>query len=138
MLDKNGLFCRYCKSNSYSKSFTNETKSIPVVNRCVPDIKQLILMNNPNYASFLEGHIDQSAELAKLYIVQLYTKLPEIGLLSLASLLVTIILVFLLRYIANIVIYLIMLAASLGSISFSGFLWFRFYEVILFSGFVCY
>lgn len=86
-------------------------------------------MGYPEYASFLEGQINQNSEMLKLSIVQLYTKLPEIGYLALISLLVTITLVFLLRYIANILIYLIVLTASLGCISFSGFLWFKFYEV---------
>ena len=56
--------------------------------------------------------------------------LPKIGLLALASLLITVLLVFLLRYIAHIVIYFIMAIAALGSIAITTFLWLRFVETV--------
>ncbi len=99
--------------------------------KSVPDLESLVLDGFASeYAHYLKDHIDQSKEIAKLSIVQVYEKLPKIALLALASLLITIILVFLLRYIAKAVIYTIMIIASAGSIGIAVYLWLRFSELI--------
>ncbi len=49
-------------------------------------------------------------------VIQLYDHLENIALLSIAALIITMVLVFLLRYIAKVMISLVLLLTSLGSI----------------------
>jgi hypothetical protein len=76
--------------------------------RCIPSVAEYI---NLNYKSILN-----SSDLIKVSVIQLYDHLDSIALLSVAALIITVVLVFLLRYIAKIMIFFIISLSSLGSI----------------------
>lgn len=107
-------------------------RTFRIANRCVPDIQQLVYngLIDSKYGMVIEEELSQNQEFFKLAMVQLYENLPKVGLLSLASLLATIILVFLLRYMAALVIYMIMIISILGSLAGSAFLWKRYYDLM--------
>ncbi len=105
-------------------------KAYPLASRCLPDLEQLVLDGFTDYGRYLKGHIEQSKEIAKLSIVQVYENAPKLAALALASLLITVLLAFLLRYIAKTVIYSVMVIAAAGSVSIAVYLWVRFSELV--------
>lgn len=108
---------------------------MPIANRCVPDIEQFLTSNilghlkGTKYGPLLEEQFKKTTESFKLSIVQLYNSLPLIGYMALASLLITILLSFLLRYIVKAMVFIVMIITAAGCVAFSVFLWLRWWEI---------
>lgn len=110
-------------------------QTVPIANRCVPDIEQFLTSNilghlkNTKYGKLFEEQLKNTTESFKLSIVKLYHSLPIICYIALASLLMTILLSFLLRYIAKVMVFIIMTITAAGCVAFSVFLWLRWWEI---------
>jgi hypothetical protein len=77
----------------------------------------------------LEKSITENTEILKLSIVQLYESFPKIGALAILCFLITLAIVFLLRYIAKIIIVLVLIASSIGCIAITIYLWLKYFEI---------
>lgn len=84
-----------------------------MLNRCIPDITQII---GDDTMAVLKNNSYLNLDELKFSLIELYKKLPDIGYLSLAALLFTTILVILLRFIAKLMVVLVLTLSSLGSI----------------------
>lgn len=145
-IDKEQDFINYTRQNNYTlceygvKPGIYERAKCPrlpiikayaIANRCVPDMEALVTEKLiDQVGDQFEAQLAESKEIASLYVVQVYDNLPKIGVLAIASLLITIMFVVLLRYIARTLVFLIMAIAALGSIAASAFLWWKFSELV--------
>ncbi|RNA43074.1 choline transporter 1 isoform X2, partial [Brachionus plicatilis] len=101
-------------------------KSDMLLNRCVPQISEIL---GNNTMTLLKNNSFLNLQELKFSSLELYRKLPDIGYLSLAALLFTIILVVLLRYIAKLMVVLVLILSSLGSIGLSALLWLKYSDL---------
>lgn len=79
------------------------------------------LVNISDIVPEINGNLIKNSNILKiedlkLSVLELYKRLPDIGVLSICALLVTIVLVVLLRYIAKFMIVIVLVLSSLGSI----------------------
>lgn len=88
---------------------------VPVLNRCVP---------TPNITELIPSQVDKITNISRIFnsddlrlaMLSLYKQLPSIGLLTLIAFGLTILLVVLLRYLAKIMVLLIIFLSCLGMI----------------------
>jgi hypothetical protein len=57
-----------------------------------------------------------NSDIVRLSLVELYKQLPKMAYLALVALAITLLLVFLLRYIAKLMVLLVLLSSAIGSI----------------------
>lgn len=137
-------FIKYTKAKNQTLCFYNVTpgvydpnlcpqlpiyKADPFLKRCVPDVSEIRFSNNTELINLLKNNSIINIQDLKFSMLELYKKLPDVGYLSLAALLVTIILVALLRYIAKFMIIIVLILSSVGSIALSVLLWLKFAEL---------
>lgn len=128
-LRKNATLCFYSvKPGDYNPSLCPVIpifKSIQIANRCIPMLDEVLKskIKLKGIETFIQS------DLYKLSFIQLYQQLPMIGLLSLGSLILTVFLVFLLRYISRAMVIIVFLVSSLGCIALSTFLWLEFVKL---------
>ena len=122
-LEHNMTFCLYnVTPGEYIPSLC---PSLPILmsdevgNRCVPKLKEILELDD--HLKTLQTFL--SSNSFKLSLSEFYQELPTIGQLILASLLISIVMVFLLRWIARLMITLTLLISVLGSIGLSAYLW---------------
>jgi solute carrier family 44 protein 1 (choline transporter-like protein) len=96
-------------------------QSESIGHRCVPNVEAYLSMHL-NFTLTTSDHLNMA-------VVQLKEHYENVILLSLAALVITVILVFSLRYIAKVMIPAILLLTSLGFIGLSTFLWIKYVEV---------
>ncbi|GAB1600405.1 choline transporter-like protein 1 [Argonauta hians] len=94
-------------------------KSISLLNRCLPSGLQTMPNNIVNKIVDFMNDVD----LFEKILGDLYRSSKQMLLLGLIAVCISFIIVFLMRFIAKIVIYLILVAVSLGSIVGTAFLW---------------
>jgi hypothetical protein len=89
---------------------------IPLANRCVPRMDDLITseLKKKGLDKGLKDFLN--SDMVRLSLVELYKQLPKMAYLGLAALAITLLLVFLLRYIAKLMVLLVLLSTSIGSI----------------------
>lgn len=101
----------------------------PIANRCFPDFLKVLdheILNRTEIQRLLSDNFN--AQIIQTYVVRLNQQLPKIGWLSLISLGITIVLVALLRYIAKILVALVVFLAASGTTGITVFLWLKFAE----------
>ena len=111
-LQNNYTFCLYNVSiGDYDEKLCPSLPIYPTINtlnRCVPNINEKL----KNYSTVIKKFINY--DLYEIGTVELYHDLPKIGYMAICSLVITIILVFLLRFISKVLVIIIYLISILG------------------------
>jgi hypothetical protein len=83
-------------------------------NRCIPDLKEI---SNETLNKLPKQMLELiNSDFVRVSITNFYQQLPRVAMLSAAALIITVLLVFLLRYIAKLMVILVLVLVSVGCI----------------------
>jgi len=102
-------------------------KTFELFNRCIPDLQSLVPKNNTTVNILMKYFND---EWISTIVLQLYSEATVMGYLCLIALTISFVLVFLLRYIAKIMIYVILIVSVIALIGLTSALWVKYDQLL--------
>jgi len=106
-------------------------KSISLLSRCMPDPTELIGSDSNATKSEIDSIVDflNADDIFRQVLSDLYTSWRELIYLGLIALGLSFAMVLLIRYVASILVWVVVILAAVGSILGTGVLWWTWYEL---------